>query len=82
MIQTIIQLSLKQKKSYVIDSESKGNYAKENSIKFITNSIESSLCDYFNAFILVTGNVTLTGGNEITKAALKIVHHLKLVEQK
>ena len=33
------------KKWYIMDSESKGNYAKENPIQFITNSIESSLCD-------------------------------------
>ena len=31
------------KKCYVIDSESKGNYSHENLIKFLTNSLESSL---------------------------------------
>ena len=34
------------KKWYIIDSESKGNYSHENPIKFLTKSIESSLCDY------------------------------------
>ena len=33
------------KKWYARNSESNGNYAKENPIKFIINSIESSLCD-------------------------------------
>ena len=33
------------KKWYVIDSESKGNYSHENPIKFLTSSLESSLCD-------------------------------------
>ena len=44
------------KKWYVIDSESKGNYSHENPIKFLTSSLESSLCDYSDAYILVTGN--------------------------
>ena len=29
-------------------------------IKFLTKSIESSLCDYSDAYILVTGNITVT----------------------
>ena len=48
------------KKWYIIDSESKGNYSHENPIKFLTNSLESSLCDYSDAYILVTGYITLT----------------------
>ena len=48
------------KKWYIIDSESKGNYSHENPIKFLTKSIESSLCDYSDAYILVTGNITVT----------------------
>ena len=45
---------------YVIDSESKGNYSHENPIKFLTSSLESSLCDYSDAYVLVTGNITVT----------------------
>ena len=59
------------KKWYIIDSESKGNYSHENPIKFLTNSLESSLCDYSDAYILVTGNITVTGGNANTKVAFK-----------
>ena len=59
------------KKWYVIDSESKGNYSHENPIKFLTNSLESSLCDYSDAYILVTGNITVTGSNANTKVAFK-----------
>ena len=40
---------------------------RNDSIKFLTKSIESSLCDYSDAYILVTGNIT-SGGND-TKAA-------------
>ena len=47
------------KKLYIIDSESKGNYSQNDEIKVLTRSIESSLCDYSNAYILVTGNITV-----------------------
>ena len=48
------------KKWYIIDSERKGGYSHENPIKFFTSSIESSLCDYSDACILVIGNITVT----------------------
>ena len=59
------------KKWYVIDSESKGNYSHENPIKFLTKSIESSLCDYSDAYILVTGNITVTPNNAATQVVFK-----------
>ena len=59
------------KKWYVIDSESKGNYSDENEIKFLTSSLESNLCDYSDAYILVTGNINVTGGDANTKVAFK-----------
>ena len=57
------------KKWYVIDSESKGNYSHENPIKFLTSSLESNLCDYSDAYILVTGNITVTGTIAATAGA-------------
>ena len=59
------------KKWYIIDSESKGNYSHENPIKFLTNSLESSLCDYSDAYILVTGNITATPNNAATQVIFK-----------
>ena len=59
------------KKWYVIDSESKGVYSHEDEIKFLTSSLESSLCDYSDAYILVTGNINVTGGDNNTKVAFK-----------
>ena len=59
------------RKWYIFDSESKGNYSHENWIKFLTSSLESSLCDYSDAYILVTGNFIVTGGNANTKVAFK-----------
>ena len=52
-------------KWYVIDSESRGNYSPVNRIKFLTSSLESSLCDYSDAYILVKGNIAVTGGNKV-----------------
>ena len=54
------------KKWYVIDSDSH-----ENPIKFLTKSIEPSLCDYSDAYVLVTGNIAVTGGIVNTKVAFK-----------
>ena len=50
---------------------SKGNCSHENPIKFLTSSLESSLCDYSDAYILVTGNITVTGGDANTKVAFR-----------
>ena len=63
--------NLQQQKWYIIDSESKGKYSHENPIKFLTSSLESSLWDYSDAYILVTGNITVTGGDANTKVASK-----------
>ena len=53
--------NLHQKIWYVIDSESKGVYSHENPIKFLTSSLESSLCDYSDTYVLVTGNISVVG---------------------
>ena len=71
MVLTMKIQNLQQKEWYVIDSESNGNYSKDEEIKFLTRSIESSLCDYSDAYILVTGNITVTGGDANTKVAFK-----------
>ena len=51
-------------------------------MKFLTTSFESNLSDYSDAYILVTGNINVTGGDANTKQHLKIVHHLENVGQK
>ena len=48
------------KRWHVIDSESKSGSSHEDLIKFLTKSTESSLCDYSDAYILVTRNITVT----------------------
>ena len=56
---------------YIIDSESKGTYSHENPIKLLTSFLESSLCDYSDAYILVTGNITATPNNAATQVVFK-----------
>ena len=60
-----------KKKRYIIDSEEKGNYLPNNEVKFLTSLLESSLCDYPDAYILVTGYINVTGGEANTKLAFK-----------
>ena len=53
------------KKWYVIYSQTtKGKYKQGDTIKFETETIKSSLCDYSDAFILVTGNITVNAAND------------------
>ena len=59
------------KKWYIIDSESNGNYSQNDELKFLTRSIESSLCDYSEAYILVTGNITAASNNAATQVVFK-----------
>ena len=59
------------KKWHIIDSEPKVNYLHENPIKFLTSSLESNLCDYSDAYILVAGNINVTGHDNNTKVVFK-----------
>ena len=52
-------------KWYVIDSQTtKGKYKEGDTIKFETETIKWNLCDYSDAFILVTGNNTVNADND------------------
>ena len=71
------------KTCHVIDSRTaKGKYSQSNSIKFETETIKSSLCDYCDVFVLVTGDITVATSNN-THVAFKIhmLHYLH-VKQK
>ena len=53
------------KKWYVIDNQTaKDKYSQNNSLKFDTERVKSSLCDYSDTFILVTGDITVTKNND------------------
>ena len=53
-------LKICNKKWYIIDSEPKSSYSHHDLITFLTKSIESSLWDYADAYILVTGDTAVT----------------------
>ena len=53
------------KKWYVIGSESNSNYSHENPIKVLTNSLESSLFYYSDAYMLVAGDIRSTPNADI-----------------
>ena len=58
-------LNFLQKNWYVIDSQTtKGKYKQSDTIKFETETIKSSFCDYSDAFILVTGNIIVAANND------------------
>ena len=48
-----------------------GANSEDDPIKFLTKSIESSLCDYSDAHILVKGSIRISRGNNNTKVAFK-----------
>ena len=62
------------RKWYVINDQNNTDYGEGNedstTVKFETKVIKSNLCDYSDAYILVTGNMRATGGGD-TKFAFK-----------
>ena len=60
-----------QQKNGTLLIESNSNYSQNDEIKFLTRSIESSLCDHSDAYILVTGNISATPNNAATQAVFK-----------
>ena len=58
------ELKFATKNWCVIDSQTtKGKYKEGDTIKSETETIKSSLCDYSEAFGLVTGNITVNADN-------------------
>ena len=57
----------------VINDQNNTDYVEGNesgtSVKFETKVIKSSLCDYSDAYILATGDITSTGGDADTRVA-------------
>ena len=67
------------RKWHVINDQNNTDYGEGNedstNVKFKTKVIKSSLCDYSEAYILVTRDINATDSNE--KWLLKIVLHLQ-----
>ena len=69
------------RKRYIINGQNNGQYGEGSgndfTIKFETEVIKPNLCDYLDAYILVTGYVAAQGGNANMKLHLKIMIHLQ-----
>ena len=63
------------RKWYVINDQNNAGYGDgdedSTTVKFEANVIKSNLCDYSDAYILVTKNVTATGGDANTRVAFR-----------
>ena len=65
----------------IINDQNNGQYGKgdqkDSIIKFNTETIKSFLVDYSDAYILVTGNIEIVGGNNNTKVTFKSCYYLQ-----
>ena len=72
------RLGFQTKKWYIINDQNNSQYGKGNendsTIKFITETVKSFLVDYSDAYILVTGDIKIVGGNANTNIAFKNCH--------
>ena len=63
------------RKWYVINDQNNTDYGEGNedstTVKFETKVIKSNLCDYSDTYILVTGDITATGGDANTRVTFK-----------
>ena len=68
------------RKWHIVNDHNNRNYSEGDDVisivKFDTEIIKPFLCDYSNAYILVTGNIKVQNGNDATRVAIKIVIHL------
>ena len=68
-------LKFAARKWYIINDQNNGQYGKggenDSSIKFDTKVIKPNLCDYSDAYILVTGDVAVVNGNQNISIAFK-----------
>ena len=69
MIQWITHRNLKQEIEVDITDKSRGTYEASNQIKFKTSMTRSNLSDYSDAYIVVSGIITITaeGADNTTK---------------
>ena len=66
------------RKCYIVNDHNNGNYSRGDTmrsiVKFDTETVRPFLCDYSDAYILVTGNIKVQNGNDATIVAIKNCH--------
>ena len=69
---------LKQKKWHIVNDHSNGNYGQGDNVqsilKFNTEIVKPFLCDYTDAYILVTGDIKVEAAADNTRVAIKNCH--------
>ena len=63
---------------HIVNDHNNGNYGQgddvESTVKFNTEIVKPFLCNYSDAYILVTGNIKVENGNGATRVAIKNCH--------
>ena len=59
------------KKWYIINDQNGEGDSNDSTIKCSTEILKPFICDYCDAYILVTGNIIVNAGDNNTKAAFK-----------
>ena len=66
------------KKWYIVNDQNIGNYSHgddvQSIVKFNTEALKPFLCDYSDAYILVTGNIKVAAADDDTRVAIKNCH--------
>ena len=66
------------RKWYIVNDHNNEKYSQGDDVraivKFDTEIVRPFLCDYSNAYILVTGNIKVQNGNDATREAIKNFH--------
>ena len=66
------------RKWYIVNDHNNGNYSQgddvKSIVKFDTEIVRRFLCDYSDAYILVTGNIKVQNGNDATRVAIRSCH--------
>ena len=55
------------KKWVEVYDQSEKNYSPNKEIRIKTSMLRTDLCDYFDTYIIVKGDITLEGGNDANK---------------
>ena len=68
-------LKFQTRKWYILNDQNNGQHGKgeenDSTIKFNTDVIKPNLCEYSDAYILVTANITVVNGNDNTSVCFK-----------
>ena len=66
------------KKCCIVNDNNNGNYSRVDDVqsiaKFDTEIVKPFLCDYSDAYILVTGNIKVAAADDDTRVAIKNCH--------